>query len=80
VRLWAEFIWLRRESNGVLSEHGNQLSVSIKGGEFPDRLNDCLFLKKDSAPRSLLIFSDSIFSLASHYTRIYSNGCCDMYE
>jgi hypothetical protein len=30
-------------------EHGNELSVSIKGGEFLDQLNDCHCLKTDSA-------------------------------
>jgi hypothetical protein len=31
-------------------EYGNELSVSIKFGEFIDKLNDYQLLKKDSAP------------------------------
>jgi hypothetical protein len=31
-----------------LCEHGSELSVSIKGGEFLDYLSDCKLLKKDS--------------------------------
>jgi hypothetical protein len=30
--------------------HGDELSGSIKGGEFLDKLSDCQLLKKDSAP------------------------------
>jgi hypothetical protein len=31
-------------------EHGNELSGSIKGGEFIDYLSDFWLLKKESAP------------------------------
>jgi hypothetical protein len=31
-------------------EHGNEPSISIKGGEFLDYLSDYQLLKKDSAP------------------------------
>jgi hypothetical protein len=31
-------------------EHGNELSVSIKGGKFIDLLSDYKLLDKDSAP------------------------------
>jgi hypothetical protein len=34
------------------SEHGNEPSGSIKGGEFLDLLSDYYLLKKDSAPWS----------------------------
>jgi len=33
-------------------EHGNEPSGSIKRGELFDQLNECQFLKKDSAPWS----------------------------
>jgi hypothetical protein len=31
-------------------EHGNEISGSIKGGEFLELLSDCQLLKKDCAP------------------------------
>jgi hypothetical protein len=31
-------------------EHGNEISGSIKGGEFLDYISDYQLLKKDSAP------------------------------
>jgi hypothetical protein len=34
------------------SEHSNEPSDSIKGGEFLDLLSDCQLLKKDSIPYS----------------------------
>jgi hypothetical protein len=30
-------------------EHGNEFLGSVKGGEFFDKLSNCLLLKKDSA-------------------------------
>jgi hypothetical protein len=39
----------------VTSEHGSELSGSIKGEELHDRLIECLLLKKDSAPLSLFV-------------------------
>jgi hypothetical protein len=51
VRVWIEFSWLRIESSGrILSEHGNEISVPVKGTEFLDELSDCKLLKKDRAP------------------------------
>jgi hypothetical protein len=43
-------------------EHGNEPSVSIKGGEFLDQLSEYFLLKKDSAPWSwvvILLFLNS---------------------
>jgi hypothetical protein len=45
-------IWLRIWASGVPDEHGNEPSVSVKGGEFSDQLSDYWLLKKDSAPCS----------------------------
>jgi len=36
-------------------EHSNEPSVSIKGGEFLDKLSDCYLLKKGSASWNLFV-------------------------
>jgi len=36
-------------------EHENELPVSMKGGEFRDKLYDCQLLTKDFAPWCYLI-------------------------
>jgi hypothetical protein len=43
-------IWLNDGPVASSCEGGNELSGSIKGGEFLDYLSDGLFLRKDSAP------------------------------
>jgi hypothetical protein len=43
-REWAGFIWFKRETSGGLFEHGNELSVSIKRGEFFDQLRNIALL------------------------------------
>jgi hypothetical protein len=45
-------ILLRASELAGFCEHGNEHSVSIKGGEFRDLLIDYQLLKKDSAPWS----------------------------
>jgi len=48
-------IWQRiREEAGPL-ESDNEPSALKKSGKFLDFLRDCYFLKKDSAPWSLLV-------------------------
>jgi hypothetical protein len=47
VRMWAEFVWLRKRFGGGSREHGSEASGSIKGGEF-NQPND---LKKDCDTR-----------------------------
>jgi hypothetical protein len=46
--VWIGCIWLRIGT----SEHGNEPSGSIKGGEFLAKLSDCQLFKKDSAQRN----------------------------
>jgi hypothetical protein len=51
LRVWTRYTQLRILTNAAgACEHGNELSVSIKGGQFIYQLSDYLFLKKDSAP------------------------------
>jgi hypothetical protein len=51
------------------SEHGNEPSRSIKGGEFLDYLSDCQLLKKDSAPWSQLVNMHRLtLQMAAHST------------
>jgi len=45
-KVWTGCIWLRIRT----SEHGNEPSGSMKGGEFFDYPTDCSLLKKDSVP------------------------------
>jgi hypothetical protein len=40
-----------------LCERCNELTISFRGTKFREQVRDCQFLKKDSAPRSLLITS-----------------------
>jgi hypothetical protein len=35
-KLWLGFIWLRIGTSGILCEHGNETTGSIKDGEFLD--------------------------------------------
>jgi hypothetical protein len=51
--MWTRFIWLRLGS----FEHGREPLVSIKGGEFLDRLIVCYTLKKDSAPCTYISYN-----------------------
>ena len=46
VRLCSGCIWLRREPVVCPFEKGNKISVSINGGEFLDKLRDCLHWKE----------------------------------
>jgi hypothetical protein len=40
VRLWTGFNWTKVESLAGSFENSNKLPVSIKGGEFFDRISD----------------------------------------
>ena len=46
-------------------ERGNDTSDSIKCGEFLDLLRNCLLLKKESAPWSVIIFIDTMVTSAA---------------
>jgi hypothetical protein len=53
-----------RDQLRTICDHSNEPSGSIEGGEFLDKMNGCLLLKKDSAPWKLL--RDFILSHLAH--------------
>jgi hypothetical protein len=54
-------------------EHGNELSDSVKCWEVPERLSNCWFPEKDSAPCSWLLSYSHVFPKV---TRHELHKCC----